>query len=65
MKKILCFIILVISFSLSFSQVRPCCKNKAAAGKISCKLNQANIDVNKDGITSDEEIQLAKKSEVN
>ena len=31
---------------------------------MSCKFNQTNIDVNKDGIVSDEEAQAAEKSGV-
>ena len=64
MKKTTYFIILAISFSLAFSQGKPCCKNKAGKGKVSCKFNRANIDVNKDGIISEEEVQVAEKSEV-
>ena len=49
-----------MSFSLVFSQGKKCCKNKAAKNKVACKFNQANLDINKDGIISNEE---AKASE--
>ena len=65
MNKAIYFIILVISFSLAFSQSKPCCKNKAGKGKVSCKFNQANIDVTKDGIILDKEIQIANKPTFN
>ena len=42
MKRFIYFIILAISFTLVFSQGKPCCKNKKA--KAACKLNQANSD---------------------
>ena len=64
MKKTIYFIILAISFSLAFSQGKLCCKNKASKGKVSCKFNQANIDVNKDGIISDKEAKAAEKSDI-
>ena len=64
MKKTVYFIILAISFSLAFSQGKPCCKNKSGKGKVSCKFNQANIDTNKDGIISDEEAKSNEKSGV-
>ena len=38
------FIILAISFTLAFSQGKPCCKNKSGKGTVSCKFNQAKID---------------------
>ena len=57
MNKTIYFTIIVISFSLALAQGKPCCKNK-----IACKFNQTNIDVNKDGIISDEEAQYAEKS---
>ena len=50
-----------MSFTLVFPQGKPCCKNKAGKGKVSCKFNQANIDANKDGIITDEETQTAGK----
>ena len=65
MKKPIYFIILIFSLSLIFSQGKLCCKNKASKGKISCKLNQANIDINNDGIISDEEANVSDKQIVN
>ena len=37
-----------MSATLILSQGKPCCKNKAGKGKISCKLNKANIESNKE-----------------
>ena len=64
MKKTVYFIILAISFSLMFSQGKPCCKNKSGKGTVSCKFNQANIDTNKDGIISVEEAKSTEKAGV-
>ena len=33
-----------MSFALVFSQGKPCCKNKSGKGKLSCKINHAQID---------------------
>ena len=33
-----------MSFTLVFSQGKPCCKNKSGKGKLSCKINHAQID---------------------
>ena len=60
MKKIIFSIILATSFSLVFSQTKPCCKNKANKGKVNCKINKANIDINNDGIISEEEVKAAE-----
>ena len=43
-----------MSVTLIFSQGKPCCKNKAGKGKVSCKLNKANIEVNKEINIADE-----------
>ena len=64
MKRTLLFIILAISFSLAYSQGKPCCKNKSGKGKVACKLNQTNIDLNKDGFILDEEVQTTEISGV-
>ena len=64
MQKTVYFIILAISFSLAFSQGKPCCKNKSGKGKVSCKFNQANIDTNKDGIISVAEAKSTEKAGV-
>ena len=53
MKRFIYFIILAMSLTLVFSQGKPCCKNKAGKGKVSCKFNQATIDAAKDGIVTD------------
>ena len=53
-------IIVSVSLTLAFSQAKPCCKNKASKGKVSCKLKQANIDINNDEIISDEESKVAE-----
>ena len=43
-----------MSFTLTFSQGRPCCKKKTDNGKVACKFNQAKIDAesNSDGVTN-------------
>ena len=64
MKQTVYLIILAISFSLAFTQGKPCCKNKSGKDKVSCKFNQANIDTNKDGIISIEEAKSTEKSGV-
>ena len=38
-----------MSFTLVFSQGKPCCKSKSGNGKLSCKLNHAKIDTKDDG----------------
>ena len=43
--------------TLVFSQGKPCCKNKASKGKVSCKVNQANIEVKNDGVIIDKGTQ--------
>ena len=53
MKRVIYFIILAMSLTLVFSQGKPCCKNKARKGKVSCKFNQTNIDANKDGAVTE------------
>ena len=42
-----------MSFTLVFSQVKPCCKNKSGKGKLSCKVNHAQIEAkgNSNGVT--------------
>ena len=49
MKKSIFFIILAMSFALVFSQGKPCCKNKSGIGKLSCKINHAQIDAKGNG----------------
>ena len=41
-----------MSFTLVFSQGKPCCKNKSGKGKLSCKVNHAQIEAkgNSNGI---------------
>ena len=53
-----------MSLTLVFSQGKPCCKNKSGKGKVSCKFNRAKIDVNKDGITTDDAVQTTEKAGV-
>ena len=53
MKRVVYFIILSMSFTLVFSQGKPCCKNKAGKGNVACKFNQANIDANNDGTVTE------------
>ena len=53
-----------MSLTLVFSQGKPCCKNKSGKGKVSCKFNRAKIDVNKEGITTDDEVQTTEKAGV-
>ncbi len=43
------FIILAISFTLAFSQGKPCCKNKSGKGTVSCKINHTQIDAKSNG----------------
>ena len=38
-----------MSFTLVFSQGKPCCKNKSGKNKVSCKFNQAKIDAKGNG----------------
>ena len=64
MKRSAYFIILAMSITLVFSQGKPCCKNKIGKGKVSCKFNQANIDIKKDGIITDEWAQSTGKTGV-
>ena len=59
MKRVIYFIILAMCLTLVFSQGKPCCKNKAGKGKVSCKFNQANIDVNNDGTVTGKGSQVA------
>ena len=47
MKRVIYLLVMVMSVTLVFSQGKPCCKNKAK-GKVSCKLNEANIEANKE-----------------
>ena len=39
-----------MSFTLVFSQGKPCCKNKSGKSKVSCKFNQAKIDAESNGV---------------
>ena len=50
-----------MSVTLIFSQGKPCCKNKADKGKVSCKLNKTNIEANKE-INVANEIQSSNTS---
>ena len=47
MKKVIYLLVIVISTTLIYAEGKPCCKNKAGKGKISCKFNKVNIDANK------------------
>ena len=38
-----------MSFALVFSQGKLCCKNKSGKGKLSCKVNHAQIDAKGNG----------------
>ena len=58
MKRVVYFIILAMSLTLVFSQGKPCCKNKGGKGKVACKFNQANIDVNNDGTVTENDFQV-------
>ena len=58
MKRVIYLIILAMSLTLVFSQGKPCCKNKSGKGKVACKFNQANIDVNKDGTVIEDGTQI-------
>ena len=58
MKRVLYFIILAMSLTLVFSQGKPCCKNKAGKGKVTCKFNQANVEANNDGTVTETGVQV-------
>ena len=48
MKKTTFYVIFIlITISLVFSSAKPCCNKKAGKGAIACKVNQANIEDNK------------------
>ena len=47
MKKLIFCVIFALTCSLAFSATKPCCKKKAGKGAIACKVNQANIEDNK------------------
>ena len=54
-----------MSVTLVFSQGKPCCKNKTGKGKVSCKFNQANIDVKNDnGVITDKGTQTTENASV-
>ena len=48
-----------------FSQGKPCCKSKASKDKVACKFNLTNIDGNKSTIITNEQTQVAGKSDEN
>ena len=58
MKRVLYFIILAMSLTLVYSQGKPCCKNKAGKGKVSCKFSQANVDANNGGTVTEAGSQI-------
>ena len=64
MKRFVYFIILAMSLTFVFSQGKPCCKNKVCKGKVSCKVNQANIDVKGDGSINDDGSQATSNISV-
>ena len=47
MKKLIFCVIFALTCSLAFSATKPCCKKKTGKGAIACKVNQANIEDNK------------------
>ena len=59
MKRVIYLIIFAMSLTLVFSQGKPCCKNKSYKGKVACKFNRANIDLNKDGTVAEDGTQIA------
>ena len=61
MKRVIYLLVIVMSVTLIFSQEKPCCKNKAGKGKVSCKFNKSNIEVNK-AINVANEIQSSNTS---
>tara|TARA_B110000438_G_scaffold247867_1_gene250240 strand:- start:1193 stop:1480 length:288 start_codon:yes stop_codon:yes gene_type:complete len=66
MKQVPYILILILSCTFIFSQEKTCCKNKAGKGKVSCKLNQANIDINNNSnIKSPQQLQIKDGSNVN
>ena len=58
MRKAIYFIILTMSLSLTFAQGKACCKNKSKKNKTACNINKAAIDINNDGVISNEEIKI-------
>ena len=63
MKRAIYLLVMVMSVTLIFSQGKPCCKNKAGKGKVSCKFNKANIEANKE-INLANEIQSSNTSSI-
>ena len=53
-----------MSFTMVFPQGKPCCKNNANKGKVSCKFNQANIDIKNNGDVMDEGVQTTENANV-
>ena len=50
MKQLIYCMIIAMSISLVFSGGKPCCNKKAGKNTVSCKFNQAAVDVYKDGV---------------
>jgi len=61
MRKFLYLIIILLSFNLAVCQAKSCCKNKKGTEKVSCKVNQANINNNDESIISISEDKLVDK----
>jgi hypothetical protein len=68
MRQYLYLIILILGFSLGFSQAKPCCKNKAGIEKVSCKINKDDIKNNENIISNDklvDKINCQNNSDIN
>ena len=57
MKRVAYLLVIVLSITFIFSQGKPCCKNKEGKGRVSCKFNKANKEIN-----IADEIQLTNTS---
>ena len=57
MKRVTYLLVIIMSITLIFTQGKPCCKNKEDKGKVACKFNRANIEVDKE-INVADKIQL-------
>ena len=61
MKRVIYLLVIVMSITLIFTQGKPCCKSKTGKEKVSCTLNKANFEENKE-INVADEIQSSNTS---
>ena len=57
MKRVIYLLAIVMSITLIYTQGKPCCKIKEDKGKVACKFNKANKEIN-----VADEIQLTNTS---